>query len=74
MLKEYEIFVEIFNACAGERPTTHFEEVQLSDPDEYIKKKHETEDQEVQKQILENGDIQYTLTFESVMYRYTFTA
>ena len=40
-MKEYEIVMTYLNACAGEAdPQLSFEEAELSDPADYIRRKH----------------------------------
>jgi hypothetical protein len=74
MKTEYEILLEISNACAGSsRPQTYFEVAELEDPDDYVKAKHGKDWETVQKKILSSGEIQYFLDKNSVIYRYTFT-
>lgn len=71
--KEYEVVAEIYNACAGGgRPQTFMEEVCLEDTDEYVRMKHGRDWEQVKKEILPSGDIQYTLDKGSVKYQYTF--
>ena len=40
MKKEYEIVIEIMNACAGSgRPEVYMEEAELENPDDFVKMK-----------------------------------
>ena len=40
-MREYEIVMTFLNACAGEAyPQRSFEEAELSDPADYIRRKH----------------------------------
>lgn len=74
MKKEYEVLVEIYNACAGSgRPQTYIEDVELENTDEYVRMKHGRDWEQVKKEVLPSGDIQYVLDKGSVTYKYTFT-
>ena len=74
MKKEYEIVVELSNACAGSgRPQIYVEEAELENPDDYVRMKHARDWDQVQKEILSSGEIRYTLEKERVSYKYTFT-
>lgn len=74
MMKEYEIVIQIFNACAGgSRPDTRIEEVEINDADEYMKSKYPADYEKITKEVLSNGDIQYVLDTGSMTYKYTFT-
>lgn len=73
-MKEYEVMIEIFNACAGSsRPDTKIEEVELNNPDEYVKSKHGADYAKVRKEVLEGGEVCYTLEGDSMTYKYMFT-
>ena len=40
-MKEYEIVEKYYNACAGKyKPQTSFEEAELANPDDYVRRKH----------------------------------
>jgi len=74
MKSEYEVTVEVYNACAGEgRPQTYFEVVQLENTDEYVKMKHGKDFENMAKEILPSGEIQYCLDTGSVKYKYIFS-
>ena len=74
MKKEYEVVAEIFNACAGSgRPQIFVEDVELEDPVEYVLMKHGRDWEEIEKEVMPSGDIQYTLNKGSITYKYTFT-
>lgn len=74
MKKEYEIVIEITNACAGNgRPEVYMEEAELENPDDFVKMKHGRDWDKVQKTVLPSGEIQYVLAGESVAYKYIFT-
>ena len=74
MKKEYEVVAEISNACAGSgRPQVYMEEVELENPDEYVRMKHGRDWDQVKKEVLLSGEIQYVLDKGSIAYKYTFT-
>lgn len=74
MKKEYEVVAEIINACAGSgRPQVFMEDVELEDTDEYVRAKHGRDWEDVKKEALPSGEIQYTLDKGSISYKYTFT-
>lgn len=73
-MNEYEVVLEIFNSCAGSsRPTTYFEVVEIDDPETYVKMKHAKYADQIQKTVLENGDLRFLLDLGSMKYQYTFT-
>lgn len=73
-MKEYEIVAKYLNGCAGEaHPQTSFEEVELSETDDYIRAKHEKDFDKFQKEVLPNGQILYTYNNGTVRYIYEFT-
>ena len=56
MKKEYEIVIEITNACAGNgRPEVYMEEAELENPDDFVKMKHGRDWDKVQKTVLPSG-------------------
>ena len=72
-MKEYEIVAKFINGCAGEAyPQTTFEEVELSNPDDYIRQKHGRDFEKFQKEVLPDGRIVYTY-HNGVTYIYEFT-
>ena len=73
-MKEYEIVAKFCNACAGStRPQTFFEEVQLNNPDDYVRMKHGHDFDKFSKEILSDGQIIYCYDNGSVSYTYEFT-
>lgn len=73
-MKEYEIVAKYFNGCAGAaRPETHFEEVELNHPDDFIRMKHSRDFDKFQKEVLPDGRILYTYHTGGVAYSYEFT-
>ena len=72
-MKEYEIICTYLNGCAGAaHPTRTFEEVEIDNPDDYIRAKHSEDFDKFVKEIRENGQIFYTFT-GTVTYIYEFT-
>ena len=72
-MKEYEVVCTYLNGCAGAaHPTRTFEEVEIDDPDTYIRNKHGNDFGSFVKEIRENGQIVYTSS-GTVTYIYEFT-
>lgn len=72
-MKEYEIVCTFLNGCAGAaHPSRTFEEVELDNPDDYIRSKHEKDFDRFVKEVGENGQIIYTFS-DTVTYIYEFT-
>ena len=73
-MKEYEIAAKLCKACAGNsRPQTFFEEVELENPDDYVRMKHCKDFAKFSKETLPTGQIVYKYDNGSVMYSYEFT-
>ncbi len=72
-MKEYEIVCTYLNGCAGAaHPIRTFEEVEIHDPDDYIRGKHEKDFTRFVKEVCEDGRILYTFS-DTVTYIYEFT-
>ncbi|MGM9640616.1 MAG: hypothetical protein ACI3V3_04545 [Faecousia sp.] len=72
-MKEYEVVCKYLNGCAGEAyPLTHFEEVELEDPADYIRQKHGRDFERFVMERTEEGVIRFTL-HTGVTYIYEFT-
>ena len=72
-MQEYEVVCKYLNGCAGAaHPITTFEEVELSDPDEYIKSKHGAAFRQFTKEVTPEGKTLYTYCC-GVTYIYEFT-
>ena len=75
-MKEYEIVLTYLNGCAGAAyPLTSFEEKELADPADYIRKKHgkdfdkfETEEVAPGKTVwkFDTGCVSYTYEFNEL--------
>lgn len=73
-MKEYEIVARFCNACAGSsRPQTYFEEAELENTDDFVRRKHSRDFEKFTKEILPDGRIVYLYDNGSVTYRYEFT-
>lgn len=73
-MKEYEIVVKFYNACAGSsRPQTFFEEAEISSTDDYVRMKHSRDFEKFKKEILPDSRIVYSYDNGSVAYIYEFT-
>lgn len=72
-MKEYEIACTFLNGCAGAAyPQTSFDEAALSDPADYIRRKHGLDFDKFERETRPNGQIVYTLR-SGVTYIYEFT-
>lgn len=73
-MKEYEIVAKFLNACAGaSRPQTFFEEAELENTDDYIRRKHGADFGKFTKEIPGPGRVVYRYDNGSVSYIYEFT-
>ena len=73
-MKEYEIVAKFLNGCAGvAHPQTHFEEVELNNPDDYVRMKHGRDFGNFVKEVLPSGQVVYTYSNGTVTYIYEFT-
>ena len=72
-MREYEIVMTFLNACAGEaHPQRSFEEAELSDPADYVRRKHGKDFDSFTREVRPNGQIVYTFR-GTVTYIYEFT-
>jgi len=72
-MKEYEIVITFLNGCAGEAyPQRSFEEAELRDPADYIRRKHGPDFEKFQREDRPDGRVVYTLR-SGVSYIYEFT-
>ena len=73
-MKEYEIVAKFCNACAGNsRPQTFFEEAELENTDDFIRRKHSKDFDKFSKETNAAGQIIYKFDNGSVTYIYEFT-
>ena len=72
-MKEYEIAFTYLNGCAGTAyPQTSFEEAELSDPADYVRRKHGPDFGKFEKEVRPDGQIVYAWR-GAVTYIYEFT-
>lgn len=72
-MKEYEIAFTYLNGCAGTAyPQTSFEEAELSDPADYVRRKHGPDFGKFEKEVRPDGQIVYAWR-GTVTYIYEFT-
>ena len=73
-MKEYEIVAKYCNGCAGSsRPETSFEEAELENTDEFVRRKHGKDFEKFKKEVLPDGRVLYTFDTGGVKYSYEFT-
>ena len=72
-MKEYEIAFTYLNGCAGTAyPQTTFEEAELADPADYVRRKHGPDFGKFEKEVRPDGQIVYAWR-GAVSYIYEFT-
>ena len=72
-MKEYEIAFTYLNGCAGTAyPQTSIEEAELSDPADYVRRKHGPDFGKFEKEVRPDGQIVYAWR-GAVSYIYEFT-
>ena len=72
-MREYEIVMTFLNACAGDAyPQRSFEEAELADPADYIRRKHGKDFDKFVREDLPDGRIVYAWR-GTVTYIYEFT-
>ena len=73
-MKEYEVIWEIFNKCPRNQMRDVFvEEVEIKDPEEYIRKKFQRKDVAYDKTVLADGTIVFDITTSQIKQRCSFT-
>ena len=73
-MKEYEVIWEIFNKCAGKQMRDVFvEEMELSDPETYVKEKFQGKEVSYDKTVLEDGTIIFDILTSGIKQRCSFT-
>lgn len=73
-MKEYEIVWEIFNQCANNQMRDVFiEEAELTDPEEYVKKKFQGKAVTYEKEFLADGTAVFHIDASGIKERCTFT-
>ena len=73
-MKEYEVIWEIFNKCPRNQMRDVFvEEVEIADPEAYVKTKFKGEDVTYDRTVLEDGTIIFDITTSQIKQRCSFT-
>lgn len=73
-MKSYEAVWEIFNLCSNNQMRDVFiEEVDLEDPEEYVKQKFKDKDFTYEKEIAADGSVVFEIQTTGIRQRYTFT-
>ena len=73
-MKEYEVIWEIFNKCPRNQMRDVFvEEVEIEDPEEYIKKKVQGKEVSYDKTVLNDGTIIFDIVTSHIKQRCYFT-
>ena len=66
-MKEYELIWEIFNKCPRNQMRDVFvEELELEDPEEYIRNKFKGKEVSYEKTVLEDGTIIFDITTSQI--------
>lgn len=73
-MKEYELIWEIFNKCPRNQMRDVFvEELELENPEEYIRNKFKGKEVSYEKTVLEDGTIIFDITTSQIKQRCSFT-
>ena len=73
-MKEYEVIWEIFNKCPNNQMRDVFvDDIEVEDPEEFIKEKIKGEDVSYEKTVLKDGTIIFDITTSQIKQRYSFT-
>ncbi|MCD2492998.1 hypothetical protein LQE92_10195 [Lacrimispora sp. NSJ-141] len=73
-MKFYEVVWEIFNQCSNNQMRdVLFDEVELDDPEDYVKKKFKGKEVSYEKEILEDGTVIFHIDASGIRERCTFT-
>lgn len=73
-MKEYEVIWEIFNKCPRNQMRDVFvEEVEIADPETYVKSKFKGEDVTFERTELGDGTIIFDITTSQIKQRCSFT-
>ena len=73
-MKEYEVIWEIFNKCPNNQMRDVFvDEIEVEDPEEFIKEKFKGEDVSYEKTVLKDGTIIFDNTTSQIKQRYSFS-
>ena len=73
-MKEYEVIWEIFNKCPGNQMRDVFvDEMQLEDPEEYVKNKFQGKEVSYDRTVLEDGTVIFDILTSGIKQRCSFT-
>lgn len=73
-MKEYEVIWEIFNKCPRNQMRDVFvEEVEIQDPEEYVKEKFKGKDVAYEKSVLEDGTVVFDIVTSQIKQRCSFS-
>lgn len=73
-MKEYEVIWEIFNKCPRNQMRDVFvEEIQIDDPETYIRNKFEGKEVSYEKKVLKDGTIIFDIQTSGIQQRCSFT-
>ena len=73
-MKEYEVIWEIFNKCPRNQMRDVFvDEVEIEDPEEYVKNKFKGKEVTYEKTVLEDGTIIFVIHTSQIKHRCSFT-
>ena len=73
-MKEYEVIWEIFNKCPRNQMRDVFvDEMQLEDPEEYVKNKFQGKEVSYDKTVLEDGTVIFDILTSGIKQRCSFT-
>ena len=73
-LKEYEVIWEIFNKCPRNQMRDVFvEEIELEDPEEYVKQKFQGKEVTYEKSVLADGTEIFDIITSGIKQRCSFT-
>lgn len=74
MMKSYEAVWEIYNLCSNNQMRDVFiEELDLEDPEEYVKQKFKDKEFTYEKEIAPDGSVVFEIQTTGIRQRYTFT-
>jgi hypothetical protein len=73
-MKEYEVIIEIINQCPQNKDRdVFFEEVEIEDPESYVKQKLKGREITYDKIVQKDGSMVFDIMASGIHQRYTFT-
>ena len=73
-MKEYEVIWQIFNTCPRNQMRDVFvEELELEDPEEYVKEKFKGGEVSYEKTVLDDGTLVFDIQTSQIRQRCSFT-